>query len=237
MFDFLFKLKHQKPCEIIQRTEAQQKEIESTNNKTVIPEKIIAEIDYEKLADAIVKANLESDKQIKEQEKSKNDATANITYSTMLFCTRALLFLLAETLRLISGAFACLFFDVGTNTDAYKGNLFIALLIILCFTVALFAQKINKELKTIKSKSEIVTLFGAIVTFMSLLVAVMGTTIQTIIKTCFNTLLNNNLLVCIIIFIIFITILEKLSLKTILKTIKTNFIFKKESNVNETNEK
>lgn len=57
MLEFLLKLTHKKSCKKEQCPCIQKQESTPAENTIQIPEKIVAEIDYEKLADAIVEAN------------------------------------------------------------------------------------------------------------------------------------------------------------------------------------
>lgn len=70
MLEFLLKLTHKKSCKKEQCPCIQKQESTPAENTIQIPEKIVAEIDYEKLADAIVEANekIEEKKKEKEQE-------------------------------------------------------------------------------------------------------------------------------------------------------------------------
>ena len=73
MFEFLLKLTHKKPCKKEKPCCEQKQEQIPAENRVKIPEEIVAQIDYEKLADAIVEANerIEKKKKEKEQEEYK----------------------------------------------------------------------------------------------------------------------------------------------------------------------
>lgn len=71
MLEFLLKLTHKKSCKKEQCPYIQKQEPAPAENTIQIPEKIVAEIDYEKLANAIVEANKKIEEKKKEKEREE----------------------------------------------------------------------------------------------------------------------------------------------------------------------
>lgn len=189
MLEFLLKLTHKKSCKKEQCSCIQKQESAPIENTIQIPEKIVAEIDYEKLKEVILETNkqIELNKAIAE-EKTFNKQNINI-YKTFHFCSKILLFLISF-LSLLSGlSLISLFFGLSPST--FKYNLSVLFFSIIFFVITFVADRVNIQISDIKSKTEIKDIFNSLVAFVGIGFAVIGTQIKEMITVCLNELLKN----------------------------------------------